>query len=94
MKRQGNVLRRLTNNVNALGQPLPGVPLVEIAGHSRVLIENHQGVTEYGHERICVRVKYGKLYISGAKLELALMSQQQLVITGSIDSVSIERRGV
>jgi len=37
-------------------EPIPGVPLVEIAGDRRVLIEHHCGVTQYGRCRISVRV--------------------------------------
>lgn len=74
-------------------QPLPGVPLVELAGDRRVLIENHFGVREYSRERIGVKVKFGLVVVSGQGLELSRMTRQQLVIRGMVDSVSLERRG-
>ena len=70
---------------------LPGQPLVEIAGESRVLIENHLGVTQYGCECIRVKVKFGQVCVSGSRLELARMIKGQLVISGRIDAVSLCR---
>ena len=70
---------------------LPGQPLVEIAGESRVLIENHLGVTQYGRECIRVKVKFGQVCVSGSHLELARMIKGQLVISGRIDAVSLCR---
>ena len=71
--------------------PLPGQPLVEIYGQERVLIENHRGVTQYGKESICIKVKFGQVCVSGCRLELARMTKGQLVITGRIDGVSLFR---
>ncbi len=69
--------------------PLPGLPLIELAGQCRVLIENHQGVTQYGTEEIRVKVKFGYVVICGEFLKLARMSKEQLVITGSICGISL-----
>lgn len=85
------ILERLAKQTDLLGEPMPGVPLVEIGGDRRVLIENHGGVTEYGEKKICVRVKFGQLCISGCGLELARMTKEQLVISGRIDSVTLVR---
>lgn len=89
MRQYGNGMRWLTESERVL----PGVPVVELAGDRRVLIENHKGVVEYGKERICVKVQYGLLCICGIDMELAKMSKEQLVIAGKIESVSIQRKG-
>lgn len=89
---QRKILERLAQGADLPGEPMPGVPLAEIAGDRQVLIENHGGVTEYGNERICVRVKFGQLCICGAHLELVRMTKEQLVIFGRIDSVTLQRR--
>lgn len=86
------VIQRIAESTDLTDELLPGVPLVEIAGDSRVLIEHHFGVTEYGRCQICVRVKYGFVVIQGRGLELACMTRQILVITGNIDCVRLERR--
>ena len=87
------IARRLIFAADLPDAALPGLPLIEIYGQERVLIENHQGVIQYGRETICIKVKYGTVCISGSELELARMTKCQLVITGSIDAVSLFRGG-
>lgn len=83
---------RLADGVDLSGETMPGVPVVELAGDRRVLIERHGGVTEYSGERICVKVRYGLVCICGCGLELTCMTREQLVITGRIDAVQLLRR--
>lgn len=71
--------------------PFPGVPLLELAETHRVMIENHGGVSAYSDSRICVRVRTGQYTVNGSNLTLTYMSRCQLVITGKIDSIFIER---
>ncbi len=86
-------IERIAAAADLQAEPLPGLPLVEIAGDRRVLIEQHCGVTEYGRCRICARVKFGAVVISGSGLELTRMTPQQLIVTGRIDGVHLERSG-
>lgn len=86
------LLDRLAEEADLAAQPLPGQPIVEIAGDNRVLIENHFGVKEYGTQRITVKVKYGCVCVGGCNLELQRMTKEQLVIKGRIDCVTVQRR--
>lgn len=88
----GRWMERLAERADLQGEALPGQPLVEIFGERRVLIEHHNGVIEYGKEKIQVKMRYGCLCISGDGLELSKMNVDQLIICGRIDSVSIIRR--
>lgn len=67
-------------------------PLLELAGDSRVLIENHHGVLAYSLEEIQIKVKYGKLSVGGSDLKIMQMSKEQLVICGQIDKICLFRR--
>lgn len=82
---------KLRQQLSAMPEPVPGMPLVEIAGQSRVLIENHRGVCCYGREQIRIRVTYGEISVTGSRLELSRMSKETVVITGRIDCVSLHR---
>lgn len=84
-------LERVASAADLQGEPIPGLPLVEIAGDRRVLIEHHCGVTQYGRCRISVRVKFGVVVVVGDCLELTRMTGQQLIINGKIDQVLLER---
>ena len=68
---------------------LTKIPLVELAGQNRVLIENHGGVLAYGLEEITIKVAYGSLKITGNQLRLMELCREQLVITGQIASVHL-----
>lgn len=91
MKQSKKLLERMVFAAELPSEALPGVPLVELAGNQRVLIENHHGVIAYGCREIRVKVSYGQVCICGSNLELARMTREQLVITGQIDGVTLLR---
>ncbi len=91
MKQRKNLLERMAFAADLSTEPLPKLPLVELAGEHRVLVENHLGVIQYGCQEICVKVSYGHISISGKRLELARMTKEQLVITGIIEGVCLCR---
>ena len=67
-----------------------GGPRVTITGCSRVQIENHRGILEYGRERICVRCGRVTVRVTGSNLELRAMNRDDLLITGVIRAVDYE----
>lgn len=87
------LLGALTSHWDLPDAALPGVPLVEVAGQRRVLIENHGGIVEYGSCRITVVVDYGWVVVTGSCLHLARMTREQLVICGKIEAISLMGRG-
>lgn len=90
MKKEHRFLDRLS--AQGWENPITALPIVELAGDSRVLIENHCGIVQYSQEQIGVRVKYGKLMVFGCRLHLACMTRERLVISGRIDGMKVERR--
>ncbi len=86
-----NVLGRMADAAQLYGVSIPGVPLVEIAGDGRVLIENHMGVTEYGKQRISLKVKFGQICVCGDGLELLKITRVMAVISGKIQNVEIHK---
>ncbi len=92
MRPKNKLADRIVLGADLPGEHLPGVPVIEISGEGRVLIENHKGVTAYGCKEICVGVRFGMICVCGGNLELARITKHQLVITGRIDSVSLQRR--
>ena len=92
MKQRENWLQRLADEVDAHSEPLPAMPIAELAGDRRLLIENHHGVSAYSREMICVKVKYGLIQVCGCGLELVRMTREQLVIRGRIDGIKLIRR--
>ncbi len=91
MRDNYNVWEKILGTASIVDEPYPGLPLVEIAGDSRVLIEQHCGVTEYSTEKIRVKVKFGQICVCGTNLVLTRMIKGQLIISGKIDSVHLDR---
>ena len=87
-----NMLDRFLVGVDLPGETLLKIPLVEILGEHRVLVENHQGVAGYSSCEVCVKVKFGIIKISGQELTLSKMSGEQLVVSGCIDCVQVYMR--
>ena len=92
MKGKENILQRITERAELNGEPIPGQTVVEIGGENRVLIENYGAVLAYSPQKICVRVKYGTVMVTGCELELRRMTKEQLVISGRIEGVNLQRR--
>jgi len=93
--RQGeNWLLRLSDQMDLTSETVPGVPLVELFGCSRVLVEHHRGVICYGSCEIRLRVDYGQVCILGKSLELVKINRGQLVICGDIACVQLIRKEV
>lgn len=87
-----NFLEMMMDQSSLGSESFPGQPIIEIAGEHRVLIENHQGVSAYGKDRILVNVKFGCICICGCNLEMLHMTKEQLVIYGRIDTIGLQRR--
>lgn len=91
MAQKRSFVERLTMAADLPDEPLPGLPLIEVAGDRRVLIEHHCGVTEYGTQVIRVKVKFGEICVEGAELSLARMTKGQLIISGTIHCIHLLR---
>lgn len=91
MAREKNIMQRLAVSADLEDEPLPGLPLVEIAGDQRVLVENHFGVMEYSDTAVGIRVKFGKILVCGSQLCLSRMTKGQLIISGCIECVRVIR---
>lgn len=78
-------------NADLPSELLPGRFLLEILGQDRVLIENHQGIWEYGDERICVKTSFGSVSVCGKGLHLSCLSRERLVINGPICQILVTR---
>lgn len=68
-----------------------GVPLIELAGDRRILVERHKGILGYDDKKVCVRLSFGKLQICGCGLKIIHMTKAQLVISGQIETVMLQR---
>lgn len=90
MKKSRSILSQVIHGSELPSHPFPTVPLVEIIGFSRVLIENHVCISSYSIYEIDIKVKQGVITVCGEGLHIARMSPEQLVITGTIQRLHMQ----
>ena len=64
-----------------------GLPHMELLGDSQFFLDGHDGLLSYGTEQIDISAGGLVIRICGAELSLRAMTQQEVRITGRIDSV-------
>ena len=68
---------------------LAGVPRLELVGDSELRMENHRGILAYGGEEIHISGGAYIVKISGKGLELRVMTDLELFITGRIEQICL-----
>lgn len=75
---------------NALELPkdiILDVAKVTLIGSNNITVENHKGILEYNEDQIRVNTGSGILVIMGSKLNIKSILQEEITITGEINSV-------
>ena len=85
--KQRRVLMELSERLELPQEALAGAAKLTVTAGKRVLIENHQGLLEYGEEQIVVSTGTQTLSILGARLSLLAMTRQEILIEGEIQAV-------
>ena len=93
MRNRRDFWRSLSAVLDLPAESFPGTPLVELLGEQRLIVEGHCGIEKYGNNNINVKMKYGGISVRGEKLQIIVMSKNQLVITGMIENITVLRSG-
>jgi sporulation protein YqfC len=75
---------------NALELPkdiILDIAKVTLIGSNSVVVENHKGILEYNDDQIRVNTGSGVLIIIGSQLNIKSILQEEITITGVINSV-------
>jgi len=86
---------RLSNKINSLLE----VPMeiigsnskITIVGFNQMLIENYKGILEYEDFYIKIKTDLGNININGFNLELEQVTEDDILVRGTIESLDIER---
>ena len=68
-------------------------PKVVVIGFNELVIENYKGILEYEDYYIKLETYIGIININGVDLRLDKMTEDNLKITGMIESIDVERSG-
>ena len=86
-EKKKSVFERTMDKFELPGEVLADLPRVTITGGSRLLLENHKGIMDYGAEMILVAGGRVTVKILGQALEMRAMTTEALLITGDIFQV-------
>ena len=67
-----------------------GAVLVSITGQQEILIENYRGILEHTKNHISLQTKTCRLVIRGKDLNINYYTNEEMKITGRIESVFYE----
>ena len=66
-------------------------PKITITGFSEIILENYKGILEYEEFFASISTYIGIVNINGYNINLEKMTNDDIKITGKIESVEIER---
>lgn len=69
-------------------------PKITILGFEEMYIENYSGILEFEDFFIRINTKIGNININGFNLKLDEMTEDNLKITGKIENMDFEKRGL
>lgn len=85
--------RKYTKLDNLLEMPREVVSTdvkMTILGFNEILIENYKNILEYGDVFIKINIFGGTIHIHGFQLNLEQMTEEDIKVTGKIDSIDFE----
>lgn len=70
------------------------LPRLTMVGQVQLLVENHRGVVSFAGDHLVLGHKSGRIRIHGSDLTIASVDEDEVFVTGRIESVEFEGDGV
>lgn len=86
-KKSYKIKETLSNALELPKDLILDVAKVTLVGSNNVTVENHKGILEYNEDQIRVNTCSGVLIIMGSRLNIKSILQEEITITGEINSV-------
>ncbi len=91
MARNKKVKNRLENILEMPKEVYTNVPKLTVVGFDEMIIENYKSILEYEEFFVRINTHIGILNINGFNLNLEKMTNDDIKITGTIESIDIEK---
>lgn len=83
--------RRLDKILEIPEEIYTNTPKITITGFNEIILENYKGILEYEEFFASISTYIGIVNINGYNINLEKMTNDDIKITGKIDSVELER---
>ena len=88
--RKKNNVRKINNILEFPEEISSNEPKITLMGFGKVMVENYKGILEYENFFIRLNTYVGVININGFNLSLNEMTDENLLITGKIESIDLE----
>jgi len=85
-------MRKLNDFLDIPEEVWSKVPKITITGFEEILIENFKGILEYEDFFARISTKIGVININGFNLKLNQMTEDDILVTGKIESIDFESK--
>jgi len=91
--RKRNWASKITNSIGLHSESILGVPVVELCGNDRVLVENVNKVVSFTDQEVLLSVSLGGIRVLGDGLKLDYLGADRVLILGKIFNIGVESSG-
>ena len=88
--RRKKAVKRINNILDFPEEISSNNPKITVMGFEKIMVENYKGILEYESFFIRLKTYIGIININGCNLSLNEMTDENLLITGKIDSIDFE----
>lgn len=82
---------RLAEQLGIPKETVYGLSCVTVIGDRELYIENYLSILEYAQGRLCLRIRGGKLVITGSRLCILYFNDTDMQVRGCISAVTFEK---
>jgi len=90
MKKNKRAISKLNRMLEMPQEVYTDTPKITITGFNEMIIENFKGILEYEDYYIRINTSLGIININGYELKLENMTNDDIKVTGKVESVDIE----
>ena len=91
MRKKRGSLSRIDKFLEMPQEIYSNIPKITITGFEEMIIENFKGILEYEEFFVRISTHIGVININGYNLNLQNMTNDEIKVTGKIESLDIER---
>lgn len=91
MKNNKRAISKINRLLEMPQEVYTDTPKITITGFNEMIIENFKGILEYEDYYIRINTSLGIININGYELKLENMTNDDIKVTGKVESIDIER---
>lgn len=85
--------RKIAEKIDMPADIIMDCALIRMSGNYEIFIENYKGILKYTDKKISVKTYPHNIFITGNSLEIKIITDELLCITGDVLRVSFSSEG-